>query len=252
MFIENTERKTWPDHYDTKYQGIPFVVLDIPKIEMDDNFLSVWNENAIPVVRLKPDARYTWTKEEAAEKEASGERFHNEYTQPNWNGFSIQESGNVDIRFARQLVDGKSVFPKFYEQLFDYLPIKETRQILFWSNQRRIGLHRDLREQYPFPSSLRIMISDENPEPTFWLQPRPENSIGAGSEKIEFDPITARFVDTRNTESNTFVYNNRDWLHGAKKDPAYNKILCSLTITWDYTRLDKLLDKSIERYGNNR
>jgi hypothetical protein len=242
---------------DDKYKGVPFVILDIPRIIVDDNFKEVWKENAIPVVRLRPDSRYTWTPEEAERKSGEAKKkneyFHNEYTTPNWIGFSPFEP-MVNPRFASKVIDGKSILPRFMEQLHDHLPILNIKKILFWSNQRPIGLHRDLNEQYPYPSSLRILISDENPEPTFWMQPKPESAIGAGEEKIPFDPATARFVDTRHTESNTFVYNNQDWLHGARKDPAYSKILCSLSITWDHNnnKFSDLLDQSILRYGDNR
>ena len=91
------------------------------------------------------------------------------------------------------------------------------------------------------------MISDENLYPTFWMQPRPESSTGAGHERLPFNPKTARFVDTRQTESNTFVYNNLDWMHGASKHPTYSKILCSLSIKWDHrnNKFFNLLDKKI-------
>jgi hypothetical protein len=234
-----------------KYAGVPFIILDIPKFEMDDNFEEIWKTSAVPVVRLKPDYRYTLTPEQAGELERTTGRL-SEYTTPNWVGFNALETEKVDVRFARSLVDGKAVLPKFFEQLYEYLPAREITQVLFWSNQRPIGLHRDLREQYPFPSSLRLMIDDENPEPTFWLQPRPEGSNGDAAEKIKFDEATAKFVDTRNAESNAFVYNNKDWLHGARKDPAYSKILCSISLSWDYSKYGQLLDRSIKRYGNNR
>ena len=236
---------------DDKYAGVPFIVLDVPRIEIDDSFKEIWQSSSVPVVRLKPDTRYTMTPEQAATLESTGGRL-SEYTNPNWVGFSALETEKVDVRFARSLVDGKKIFPKFFEQLNEYLPIQEITQVLFWSNQRPIGLHRDLKGQYPFPSSLRIMIEDENPEPTFWLQPCPINSNGDPAEKIGFDAATAKFVDTRNTESNTFVYNNKDWLHGARKDLAYSKILCSISLIWDYKKYDQLLNHSIKRYGDNR
>jgi len=239
------------DTINDKYEGVPFTILDIPKIEVDANFKEVWASSAVSVVRLHPDHRYTMTAEQAATLEANGGR-PSEYTNPNWAGFTALSTGKVDVRFAQGLIDGKTILPKFFEQLYDYLPVQEITQILFWSNQRPIGLHRDLREQYSFPSSLRFMIEDENPEPTFWLQPRPEGSNGDGAENIQFDKTTAKFVDTRHTESNTFVYNNKDWLHGARKDPAYSKILCSISLTWDYSKYESLLDRSIARYGDNR
>ena len=245
----------YPRHFAEKYKGIPFVVLDIPPVVMDDAFQEMWNTHNAPIVRLKPDERYTDSPYEA-------ERMHkltgklNEYTMPNWNGINIIDSPGADDRWTKPMIDGKNILPKFIDYLHTNIPTNGISQILFWSNQRPIGIHKDKTEQLPYPNSLRIMIQDENPTPTFWLQPLGEGSQGIGAERIPFDTERACYVETRGLESSAFVYNNDTWCHGAhklqKEDGSfYSKILCSISLSWEWKGYEELLDRSIEKYGNN-
>lgn len=243
----------YPPHFAEKYNNIPYVFLDIPRIVPDDNFLELWDTYKIPVLR-KPgfhDAKYPFTPEEAqVEFEKNGRT--NEYTQPNWLGCYALTSKNADPRWTRSEFDGKTLLPKFFEQIYDLLPVHNISQILFWSNQRYIGVHRDLHEQYNWPSSIRMMISDENPEPTFFLQPiDPETPAHALSGPMPKDYSKVKFIDTTKHKSNVFMYNNRQWAHGAKKIPGYSKILCSMSIGYDWKKLEALLDRSIAKYGTN-
>jgi hypothetical protein len=238
----------YPKHFVEKYQGIPYIPLDIPKIEPDDDFWELWNTRTVPIVRLKPDHRYPFDPEQAEEHQRLTGRM-NEYTTPNWQGMVAHTTDDADDRWTRSLVDGKKLLPKFFQQLRDHLPVSNISQVLFWSNQREIGLHRDLHEQHPFPCSLRIMIHDENTQPTFYLQPLPLGLQGIGSEKIKFQPEIAKFVDLTGTDTNSFVYNNGQWIHGAMKIPGRSKILCSLGVGWKWTEYERLLDRSIERHG---
>jgi hypothetical protein len=215
--------------------------------------MDVWNEYKIPILRKisKQDPKYPFTPEEAeAEFQRSGRT--NEYTQPNWLGCYAFNSGVSDDRWTTSQFDGKSLLPKFFQQIYDYLPVHRLQQVLFWSNQRPIGVHRDLHEQLPFPSSIRMMIYDENPQPTFFLVPMPDaSSPHQLSGRHPTDWSTAKFVDTSRADSNVFMYNNKQWAHGAIKNEGYSKILCSMSIDYDWAKLEKLLDASIAKNGNN-
>lgn len=246
--IKSVANSDYPQHFVEKYQHLPYVLLDIPKIIPDDNFQELWSTHAVPILRTRPDDRYPYTPDQAQQDHLKTGRL-NEYTQPNWLGLTVLDSGTADNRWSRSIIDGAVLLPRFMEQLHDYLPVTRFTQILFWSNQRPIGLHRDFNEQHPFPTSLRIMISDENPQPTFWLQPLPEGKQGIGSERLKFDQSTARFVDTRNTNTNTFVYNNGHWVHGAQKISGFSKILCSISIgRWNWPAYERLIDRSLSKY----
>ena len=246
----------YPKHFVEKYNNIPYVFLDIPRIVPDDNFMELWETYKIPVLRKvgQHDAKYPFTPEEAQiEFERVGRT--NEYTQPNWLGCYALDSKNADQRWTRSVFDGPKLLPKFFEQIYDLLPIRYISQILFWSNQRNIGTHRDLHEQYNWPSSIRMMITDENPQPTLFLVPidpeTPANALSGAITKDFKELSTAKFVDTTKYGSNVFMYNNRQWAHGAKKIQGYSKILCSMSIDYDWKKLEVLLDRSIAKYGNN-
>ena len=47
----------YPPHFAEKYQDIPFVLLDIPRIVPDEIFYPLWATKSIPILRKKPDDR---------------------------------------------------------------------------------------------------------------------------------------------------------------------------------------------------
>ena len=243
----------YPAHFAEKYNNIPYVILDVPSITPDDNFMDLWNVNKVPILRKsdKIDPKYPFTPEQAEQEFLKTGRT-NEYTMANWVGCYALDNGQSDDRWTGNRFNGPALLPKFFEQIYEYLPVFRLQQVLFWSNQRPIGVHRDLHEQLPFPSSIRIMIHDENPEPTFFLVPMPANADKFQlSSKHPNDMTTAKFIDTSHAPSNVFMYNNKQWAHAARKNPAYFKILCSMSIDYDWKKLEDLLDRSITKNGNN-
>ena len=52
----------YPPHFAEKYQDIPFVLLDIPRIVPDEIFYPLWATKSIPILRKKPDDRYPYTR----------------------------------------------------------------------------------------------------------------------------------------------------------------------------------------------
>ena len=241
----------YPKHLAEKYNNIPYVILDIPKIVPDDHFTEVWEGMNIPIVRTKPDPRYPYSPEEAEEVYQRTRRV-NEYTMPNWNGMVGWRSVGADGRWTESLINGPMVLPKLFQQLNDLLPIVKLTYVIFWSNQREIGVHRDLNEQYPLPTSLRVVIEDNNPKPTFYLDPVPADLDANFHSKGKPDDWSkCKFVDVSQTESNTFLYNNKQWAHGAQKIENHSKILCSISCQFDWVKYEKLMDQSIVKYGNN-
>lgn len=50
-----------PAHLSKKYQDIPFVYLDVPKIVPDDNFVEAWLESKEVVKRLHASEAFPYT-----------------------------------------------------------------------------------------------------------------------------------------------------------------------------------------------
>lgn len=239
----------YPCHFAEKYRGIPVVHLALPRIEADQKFLDFFNTHARPVLRINKTNGYPFTREEAELKAKNEPWFENEYVESgcNWKGLFLTEP--VDTTMQHVYMDINQHFPELRDQLFDLLPVRSITTIRCWENLKRIGLHRDLREQYPFPSSLRIMLHDENPTPTFWMYPWPEDKQGWGYERLMVDdPSAVVEVDAWRHESNSFLFNNYHWCHAAHKDPKYSKILMFVEPEWNWKKFEILLDHSIEKY----
>lgn len=239
----------YPQHLAEKYAGIPFVYLDVPKVVVDDHFLETFNTLARPVLRLAKTNGYPFTREEAEIKSQQETWFANEYEESgcNWKGVFLTPP--VDKTMQHVFLDINYYFPKLKQQILEYFPLKSIKTIRCWENLKQIGLHRDLLDQYPFPTSLRVMLHDENPQPTFWMYPMPEEKLGWGYERMRVDDQSKIVeVDPWRQDSNSFLFNNRDWCHAAKKDDNYSKILMFVEGEWDWQRLEVLLDRSVERY----
>lgn len=246
----------YPEHLIEKYQHIPFIYLDVPKIIPDDNFIECWLENTVVVKRLQTSEAFPYSPEEAARlKKERGDKWQNEWDEreANFQGISLVPNTSPNsMRWSQFVVDGYKNFPKLMDQMHTYFPLKRINQIHCWSSQRQIGLHRDGFDQWPgIPSSLRILLHDTNPGPTFWMQPIPKEKQGWGYEKIDKDPTQVKVLDfSRAPETNSWAFNNYNFVHAAEKDQDYWKILGMITGQWDWQGFEKLIDRSIEKYGH--
>jgi len=240
--------RNFPPHFAEKYKGIPYLFLDTPRIEVDENFHEVWNAYKQPILRLRADERDTMTREEAAEYKKKNPKWTNQWVDANWDGIVAHNSGLADDRWTDPRVDGYKLFPKFFKAIHEQLPVERLNQVLFWSNNREIGMHKDFNEQFPWPSSIRMMIEDHNPEPTFFLMPITDDfkTTALPEDRSKLIPLPHK-----DTPSNVFMYNNKNFAHGALKLEGYSKILCSMSIDYNWEKLERMLDESIAKYGKN-
>jgi hypothetical protein len=245
-----------PAHLSEKYKEIPFVYLDVPKIVPDDNFVEIWLESKEVVKRLQASEAFPYTPEEAEKIKAErGENWQNEWSanEANFQGISLINDNSKFNRWSQLIVDGYKNFPKLMDQIHTYFPIKKLKQMHCWSNRRQLGLHRDGFDQIPgVPTSLRVMLYDNNPGPTFWMQPIPEDKLGWGYEHIIRDENKIKVLDLSTTpDTNSFCFNNYNFVHAAEKDQAHWKILGMFSLEWEWKGFETLVDRSIEKYGNN-
>ena len=81
---------TPPKHLAEKYQHIPFVYLDVPKIVPDDNFVEMWMENKQVVKRQHASDAFPYSPEEAAKlKLERGDAWQNEWDEKDANFYGI-------------------------------------------------------------------------------------------------------------------------------------------------------------------
>lgn len=224
----------------SKYEGIAALPLALPKIEPDSwkDFWTIWNSEKEKVKRQHIDRGAAGAPNPGFD-----------YTQ--WDGVSIYEDpelysiGAWATKISQPMIDAN---PKMLSAIFDQLPFVKIRSVRFWSSTVFITPHRDdnmpnsLNALLRYPTEIRIMIDDKNPKETFWL-----------ADRLKFKPrdnidLANRHYVRLPADSNTFAWNNEDYLHGADYDPQYQKILAVVKGWVDVRRLESLIDQSIDRY----
>ena len=223
-----------------KYAGVGALPLALPKFELDDTeaFWHIWNNEVVPVDRQHIDRG-------ALGKDAPVMSF----TQ--WEGLAMYEDATLLSKAAwNTKISGAlaSTQPKFLKSIFEQLPFNRIRSVRLWSANREVRAHYDgnmppsLDGVLRFPTEIRIMLDDQNPTETFWLTP-----VDKHNPQTEVPQVDKHYVKLP-IDTNTFAWNNEDFLHGADFDPQYRKILVVIKGWVDVDRLESLLDQSINKY----
>ena len=223
-----------------KYKGIAALPLDLPRFELDkeDIFWEIWNREVARVDRQHIDRG-------ALGKDSP------QMTFTQWDGLAMYEDQALLSKAAwhtKMSPDLANSQPKFLESIFKSLPFVRIRSVRLWSATREVKAHYDgnmpisLDGILHFPTEVRIMINDENPTPTFWLTPT--NMYNPQDKVADVD----KYYINLPQDSNTFIWNNEDFLHGADYNPAYKKILVVIKGWVDVDKLEELLDRSIAKY----
>lgn len=223
-----------------KYKGIGALPLALPRFKLDDvdAFWRVWNSEAVAVERQHIDRG-------AIGKDAPVMSF----TQ--WEGLAMYEDATLlskaawNTRISTALALAQH---KFLKSIFEQLPFRRIRSVRLWSANREVRAHYDgnmppsLDGVLHFPTEIRIMLDDQNPTETFWLTP-----VAKHNPQTQVPQVDKHYVKLP-IDTNTFAWNNEDFLHGADFDPQYRKILVVIKGWIDVDRLESLLDQSINKY----
>lgn len=242
-YLSFIDCRVWPELQliDEKWTNVPWIPLDIPRIVPDDwgLFWQLWKEKNADITR-------GGTKE-------------TQY----WKGLCCWLNPRVDhtkFNYNNTVVDDWSKhFPRMFEQIQDCLPFYSMEKIVLWSNINEVNPHVDPDGViYPWPDSLRIMIWDSNDGPTFWLSRWPRRGDGFNPSMInqrrmgnygiksQWVPKENRIYVDLPPETNTFVFNNGAFIHGA--DLAKPKIIMAVKgrpIIWKWLQA---LGPSYEKY----
>jgi hypothetical protein len=225
-----------------KYSGIGALPLALPKFELDDvdTFWRIWNEEHARVDRQHIDRG-------AVGKDPT--KVSKSYTQ--WDGVALYEdeallkSAAWVTKLSPALAESQ---PNYVKSIFERLPFVRIRSIRLWSANCTIPPHYDgnmpasLDGVLRFPTEIRIMLDDKNPTETFWLTP-----IAVSKPHCDVPQVDRHYVKLP-IDTNTFAWNNEDFLHGADYDPRYRKILVVIKGWVDIERLEPLLDESLNKY----
>jgi hypothetical protein len=226
-----------------KYAGIAALPLALPKFELDNvsDFWRIWNEEHARVDRQHIDRG-------AVGKDPT--KVSKSYTQ--WDGVALYED-EILLKNAAWVTKLSPALaesqPNYVKSIFETLPFVRTRSIRLWSANCTIPPHYDgnmpasLDGVLRFPTEIRIMLDDQNPTETFWLTP-----IAVSKPHSDVPQVDRRYVKLP-IDTNTFAWNNEDFLHGADYNPQYRKILVVIKGWIDVDRLESLLDQSINKYS---
>lgn len=163
---------------------------------------------------------------------------------PMWKGLLIYKDPSIDtskFNYNNTVIrDWSQYFPKMFERIRTLLPWAFLEKIVLWQNVNEIPPHFDPDAViYPWPDSLRIMLWDTNEEDTFYMARWPERTeeynppliterrgaaYGCKSDRIPRDK--REYIKLKGTTSNTFLFNNGAYLHGA--DMAKPKIIMAV------------------------
>jgi len=215
---------TWPSMQliDEKWTKRSWIRVKDTIIEPDDwdLFWKLWNEHSAEISGRKPDEP------------------------PMWKGVLIYKHPSIDVsgfNYNNTVVaDWTAHFPKMFEKIQTLMPWHMIEKIVVWQNVNEIQPHFDPDSVvYPWPDSLRIMLWDSNEEDTFYMAKWPERdadyspdliaekrnaNYGCKSDRIPHDK--REYIKLKGTGSNTFLFNNGAFLHGA--DMAKPKIIMAV------------------------
>lgn len=224
-----------------KYKGIVTLPLALPKFELDSpaEFWRIWNAEKEKVARQIIDRGALGTTNPTLS-----------HTQ--WDGLALYEDEEL-LRTAawktKVCPELAASQPNYLKSILASLPFVRIRSVRLWSSHTAITAHYDgnmppaLDGVMHFPTEIRLMLDDQNPKETFWLCSSTKYKPNAKNI-----PTEDRFYVKLPSDTNTFAWNNEDYLHGADFDPQYRKILVVIKGWVDVFKLEKLLDKSIEMY----
>jgi hypothetical protein len=224
-----------------KYKGIVALPLALPRFELDstDEFWKIWNTEKEKVARQIIDRGAAGASNPSLD-----------LTQ--WDGLALYEDEKLlkDAAWRTKVCPELAASqPNYLKSILSTLPFVRVRSVRLWSSHKNIIAHYDgnmppeLDGKMHFPTEIRLMLDDQNPKETFWLC-----SSTKYKPNTKDIPTEDRFYVRLPNDTNTFAWNNEDYLHGADFDPQYRKILVVIKGWVDVLELEKLLDKSIELY----
>lgn len=240
--ILSLKNKTWKSYYpgneyeikmlEEKFGDLIYTPLDIPRIEVPDNFYDFFFKNAkFAHKRLKDSA---------------SSAAPNLDTEQNSAFLSIDSTQTKDNSiWSKNFVSGLISSYKFiFDQINEYLPLNSPiTEFSLWSSTKQIPFHRDESSFLDMPTQFRVMLKDPGAGNDTML--RLQNH-----SPIQEERKTSKCIIPQDT--NSFVWNNLRALHGSNITEN-KKILFIpigiLDINWK--RYNELLERSFLKYKSN-
>lgn len=228
--VHDIRWRVWRDSVKLKqleqaYGSVLYTPLDIPRFCLRDpqHFKDWWNRVSKPISKLRDDIA-------GPPGEARTRDLFNAVTTDE--GFNTYWEMNVRT-------DMYAEFPELYEHLRCF-PTNGVVQFSIWSSNRAIRPHRDARPTEDLPAAFRVLLLDENDEPTLRLQESPTDSRYESQNE---------FAIPRIEDSNSFAWNNVRVMHSSTHNPGKRKWLMLIrSNAFDLDRYEELLSRSLTKY----
>ncbi len=218
-----------------KYRPIRWLPLDIPKIEFEDidEFKSIWVEESIDVLRVRPDAAEPWLKDQHPLRKSSS------YHVPSFRGLHLYENKQLspisqDSFIGKLYTGNNKQLKRILEQVREFFPIHTMLSTFIWQSTREIKPHRDRGMYFNCPTEFRVMLHDENPGPTLYV--------------VDTEHRDVNYIDCPD-DTNSFCWSNGSQIHGSDFNGCKKWILCITGIPHT-KKADELFSRSINKYKN--
>jgi hypothetical protein len=216
-----------------KYRPIRWLPLDIPKFEFEDynKFLEIFDREAIEIVRTKPDSAEPW------EKEAHPLGKSSDWYKPTFKGLYPHTSNpgkfeEENLGIWTHKYYPHPVFEPMVEHIKKYFPFHFIDHMYIWESVVPVDLHTDQTKFWDAPTEFRLMIHDENTQPTLFV--------------TDIDHYDQNYIDLP-TDTNTFCWSNGSQMHGSDYF-GLRKQLLVVNGTFSISKLEDLIDRSVAKY----
>jgi hypothetical protein len=206
-----------------------FMPIDLPRFE-DLNFIDWYFDRAKPIYKVSSDI-------------STDSVGHSNYLSVNIYPHGAPPA-NVGHWTRNEVCfsEWSQKFSQIYQQIMDCLPIKKLYNINIWSSCNPIIAHRDHIQFIDCPLAFRIMMHDENPKPTLYV----EESLPDNDNATNLEKHWCQLPE----QTNTFVWNNLRVKHGSQHDSKFRKILMLIqAYDIDWNKADSLLDRSTRAFS---
>jgi hypothetical protein len=216
-----------------KYRSIRWLPLDIPKFEFENyhDFLALWDKESIPILRTRPDSAEPWNKED----HPLGEESH--WYKPGFRGIFPYVSNTAKFEEVPALTWTSKYFPHpifdpMIEHVKKYFPFHFVDHMYIWESVKEIDLHTDQTQFWNCPTEFRIMLHDDNPQPTLFV--------------ADMEHVDINYIDLP-SDTNSFCWSNGTQMHGSDFFGKRKQLLVVNGIL-SISKLEALIDRSIEKY----
>jgi len=224
-----------------KYKDLSWLPLDLPKIEIKNfsMFEEIWRRESIEIIKTDDD---TW-KPEFRGLHISANclldfNLHDLYDNGKMTKTQISDEAgysqgrSVTGKYTKKLYKNKFFF-NLISQVMDLFPIEQISNMLILEQINDVAPHREQSWVWKCPTEFRVMLHNENTRPNLYV-----GNIKTGQVSYVELP----------TDTNSFCWSNGTHVYGidyhGKK--SYQLVVNAV---WSAEKIDKLIERSISKYG---